>query len=121
MIKFKVWDSEYKKFKNNIREYYINNNCILYEGPIGIIRKAKSNLIPVFSTGQTDKNGVETYKGDIIKTPGSGGMIYLVYYDNILCRFNVLRECTGYKGGLVETIFLSRSNNLQCEIIGNKY
>ncbi len=63
--KFKVWDSEYKRF-NIITDFFINQNGELWVAPLdNKVQKANQSLIIVWSTGQTDKSGVEIYEGDI--------------------------------------------------------
>lgn len=76
-MKFKVWDSVDKKFVDSScfmissegDLYKHNNQTFKFESVV------KKHFIPVLSTGQTDKNGVEIYEVDIVKSTGKIGTL----------------------------------------------
>lgn len=64
-MKFKVWDKTEKKWCSGW--YFLRDDGVLcgYDC-CGYVEPESNNKIPVFSTGKTDKNGVELYSGDCI-------------------------------------------------------
>ena len=76
--KFKVWDSLHKKWEiNTCEDFYIDQDGDLMRGEDGHIGDAPKYYQTVFSTGKTDKNGVELYQGDKIKRWHFEGFIVL--------------------------------------------
>ncbi len=70
-MKFKAWDSKNKKFVNGdeLSHLFISSNGTLtvLEGYFELYEGSTDNLIPVYSTDQTDKNGAELFKADLVK------------------------------------------------------
>ena len=72
-MKFKVFDSKLKSFLSeefyfldcNGKLHYLNHKEIVSEW-----------IFPVFSTEKNDKNGVELFDGDILKSPHYKTFIY---------------------------------------------
>lgn len=74
-MKFKVWDIRKKQwFKEELygTRFFIDSDGSFYREihgePNSSFRQiSNDDYIPVFSTGKTDKNGVELFDGDIFK------------------------------------------------------
>ena len=66
-IKFKVWDSEEKCFVDKRDGFFVVNceGVLCTPSRLGVYPAIK-RYASVFSTGQTDKNEVEIYEGDIM-------------------------------------------------------
>lgn len=108
-IKFKVWDVENKKFRNNtnLTGGSIQNFVWEFEDEESIYLQF---------TGLLDKNGKEIYEGDILKESKSGTCS--VEWD---CAAFCLRAISGSclsSRNLVSAIF-NECDGLDCEVIGN--
>ena len=117
-IKFRVWDKKHKKmslvdaidFEHD--EIYGKNGCERYTP------KPIKDIELMQSTGLKDKNGVEIYEGDIIRTSeyGTGDRVNYRGYDlfNIIFKDGAFRLDSKYRA-----YFLN--DGFHCEIIGNIY
>ena len=83
-MKFRVWDSEQKEFVTTINElskehfFVINSNGELLTSFFvfgtqneTVFELSDKKYTPVFSAGQTDRSGIESYEGDMIKIHGN--------------------------------------------------
>ncbi len=112
-MKFRVWDTENKKF-NTTTDFFIAQNGKLWTMPMTDkykVYKSNKNLIPVFYTGQSDKNGRDIYFNDIVKDKVGGH--HSIEWDE---EFSKLFLRVFENGARVD--FLP---SYELEIIGNKY
>lgn len=112
-MKFKVWSSEENKFISNPeKNFWINPEGKLFHGfrPKLVVN---NRYIPVYFTGQIDKNNAEFYEGWISRD--KHGNIHLVKKHN--GRYET--EISGKEPEIIIGAFDSHHQNF--EIIGNKY
>lgn len=86
--RFKVFDKKNQKFVED-HDYYLDSNgdlCQNIETETGyfFMGYAKNNLIPIYSTGITDKNEKEYEDGSLFKVIGT---LYEVYWSEIEAGF----------------------------------
>lgn len=114
MIKFKVWDSKLCEFWKDLSDSYIDSDGNLCDFNHGEIEITDKRFIPVFSTGQTDKNQAEIYEGDILNE--FWGKSFIVEH--------IIEKGTENGGhGVSNKYYFSgyRFNYDHLEIIGNRY
>ena len=104
-VKFKVWDKEQKIF--SISKFYLNQDGEIWFITDDGFYSAADCFEPVFSTGKTDKNGVELFDGDIIDTLGDIFVIVNKRFND--CGYNEVTP--GWMDGYKKYI----------EKIGNKF
>ena len=107
--KFKIWDKFTESFiKNDNGRFYLsmNGELMIY---LEDMEKASHQFIPVFSTGKTDKNGVELFDGDVVRN--KKGRIGIVLYHEAAWSIDY-----NYVG-----LFPIVCCNKNCEKIGNKF
>ena len=114
MIKFRAWDEESQRMFNIARfdfaDYTVYSHLFACDGYLG------ENLEIMQYTGLEDKNGVETFEGDVVKNDSvPNPFISNKYFEIIRARSGEWRM-DNYRGGQV----LSFGNH-EVEIIGNKF
>ena len=72
-MKFKVWDKKRKEFTSGGFVIDEEGELLVVSGKT--IHGPDSRFIPVYSTAQTDKNGVELFHKDIVKDQVGGILI----------------------------------------------
>lgn len=112
-MKFKVWDTEWKKWLPEC-DYFMGSDGSLYcFGKSKQLFKYEPAII-VFSTGKTDKNGVDWWQGDL-------------FYSTTNCLVEIVWSETGWgteylTGGGKGAILVAYDSLLSCmEKIGNKF
>ena len=135
-MKFKVWDNRDKCFVENSKcgnllksEFFYLNHVgeLFYHNPTffdqhGPEKCGEGEYTPVYSTGKTDKNGVELFDGDKIKTIHSrndlNGKVFYIYFDNQYLQWGVIDK----KGDKDYPHFIAFMNDIfEIEKIGSKF
>lgn len=114
-MKYKVWDEYKNKFIDNIT-FFIGQSGELYYLSGKIIVSAPPELKTVFSTCETDKNGVELFNGDIGESRGEVNTFkfVIIFHEN---QFKI-KYLGGYPlGGMLDTLYDQKS----IFKIGNKF
>jgi hypothetical protein len=91
--KFKVWNKLKKEFDTNAK-FFIDQNGDLHVIGMDGIMKCGVGLVPVHSTGKTDKNGVELFFGDHVKC-----LLISGHEVRTICFFNGETEVLNTKTG----------------------
>ena len=107
-IKFRAWDG----MRMTLSGVYFDNSR-------GTVETAAEMPLMQY-TGLKDKNGVEIYEGDIIKSPEmverfDGG------YDDGLYICNWDKEVAGFFCGGITSSQMWLIEDIECEVIGNIY
>lgn len=65
-MKFRVWDSRNKRDVTHEEDWFLTSKGDLcyFDGTNGIA--SRNYYVPEFSSGVTDKNGVEIYENDVV-------------------------------------------------------
>lgn len=119
-LRFKVWDTINKKWIQSELCYLTHDGNVAFvtsnsKIPVHI----QEGVIPVFSTGLRDKNGLLIFKGDICKASKPNSYldgIYEVAWHEEGGRWYYQNQ-PSYK----DLYQVGCNGNLKCEIIGNIY
>ena len=86
--KFRAWDKEENRMIDDYEVLISSDGCAYYNHYEGGLRDLGLDVEIMQSTGLKDKNGVEIYENDIVKTFGAN--IYVVeFYDG---KFNPISD-----------------------------
>lgn len=115
-IKFRAWDSS----KNEMFEWkYLLNNPEVLRSVLGnecyAMNPPKSLFIAMQYTGLRDKNGIEIYEGDIVKTALFGQTVGSISFHKGKYVLFFSRGCSP------STEFWGNISDLSMEVIGNIY
>ena len=134
--KYRAWDSLNEQMVYSDKEdcFYINTKGVLF---MYAIPKSESGLETLYHksydvdqfTGLQDKNGVDIYEGDIVKSSGNNSLYFISFGLHSLTGFYFDEEgeevsCTGFfcsrQGSYPDDIeSLCNKSNIYLEVIGN--
>lgn len=118
-IKFRAWDKNQKVMQHFFVGYgnLVNNKLF-----IGNLWKSINSLEVMQYTGLKDKNGVEIYECDLLKSFYDDGEIHEVIWHEESASFRVATYLDNLHGGTFAELFFMDDINEECnEIIGNIY
>lgn len=118
-IKFRAWDKTYERFVNPDDVFYLEK----HGGFDTRMMADEKGLRPILMqyTGLKDKNGVEIFEGDVVRSQTPNYEELTIWFNSYKAQFEGRYEGVDPETGINYKHYMYGEGLTECEVIGNIY